>query len=341
MENYLKKIYADARKHQRKILFPEAFDPRILKAIKIILKEKIAQPVVFGGPTLIKKLKQSKIPYHNVKLAGSKLRIIYPKAKGVAVINPKSINKKEYAEWYMKARKGKCPSIKKAIKLMDDPNYLGCMMVKHGEVNGMVSGSASPTSHVLRPALKLLREKNATVSSFFFMQKKKKNFFFADCAVNIMPDEKQLAEIAVETAKSAKKLFKIDPRIAFLSFSTHGSGQSALSDKMKKAAKIAKKKNPKLNIDGELQVDAALFPEICKFKSKQCKLKKPANILIFPDLQCGNISYKLVEWLGHYKAIGPIVQGLSKPVNDLSRGCTVDDIVNVTAITASEIIHKC
>jgi len=274
-------------------------------------------------------------------MVGPKLRIIYPKQNGVAIINPKKINKKDYAKWYMTARKGKCKSINKAMKLMDDPNYLGCMMVKHGEINGMVSGSTSPTSHVLRPALKLLREKNKVVSSFFFMQKDKKNFFFADCAVNIMPDEKQLAEIAVETARSAKKLFKIDPRVAFLSFSTHGSGKHVLAGKMKEAAAIAKRKNPRLKIDGELQVDAALFPDICRFKSKQCKLKKPANILIFPDLQCGNISYKLVEWLGHYKAIGPIIQGLKKPVNDLSRGCNVDDIVDVTAITASEVIHKC
>jgi phosphate acetyltransferase len=294
--------------------------------------------VIFGDEAIIRRLKSLNIPYYGVDFKGW---AIIPKTKStsgkVEVINPKKIDKNRWAELYLKARKRKCPSINQARKYMDDINYLGCMMLKHGEVSGIVSGSSSPTSAVLRPALKLLRDKGATVSSFFFMEKEKKHFFFADCAVNIEPDEKQLASIALETAKSAKQLFKMEPRVAFLSFSTHGSAKHPLADKMRKAMMIAKKKSPKLKIDGELQVDAALFPEICRFKSKGCRLKKEANVLIFPDLECGNISYKLVEWLGKYKAFGPIVQGLQKPVNDLSRGCTVDDIVNVTAITASEI----
>lgn len=339
MEEYLDGIYKDAKENQRRILFPEASDDRILKAIKIILRKKLALPVIFGNAKIMRKIRALKIPYHEVKFSGQ--TIIFPKSKDLAVIDLGKVDRKKYAQLYMSARKKKCSSINKARKYMDDINYLGCMMVLHGEVEGMVSGSSSPTSNVLRPALKLLRKKGITVSSFFFMQKDKNKFFFADCAVNIIPSERELVDIALETASSANKIFKIEPRIAFLSFSTHSSGKHELADKMRNAAVRTSKKKPKLKIDGELQVDAALFPDICRLKAGKCRLEKSANILIFPDLQSGNISYKLVEWLGHYKAIGPIIQGLKKPVNDLSRGCTIEDIVNVTAITASEVIHRC
>ncbi len=319
MSWFIDKIKTRARKNPKKIVFTETDDVRILKAVRQILKERLAVPVLVGEEK-------------NILRSARKLKI---NPKKIEIIEPrKSKELGDYASTLYELRKEKGLSLEEANKLVRKPIYFGMMMLKIGKVDGLIAGATTPTSDTLKPAFQIIktREQFHKVSGAFFMVKGKKVFIFADSAVNILPNEDELAMIAIDSAQTALN-FGLKPKIAMLSFSTKGSAKHPLADKVINATNIIKKLRPDLIVDGEMQVDAAINKGVCKLKCPGCKLKGNANILIFPDLQSANIAYKLVERLGNAKAIGPILQGLVKPVNDLSRGCDVEDIVNLTAIT--------
>lgn len=307
MEKLLKKIRTLAKKHPKKIVFPEPQDPRVLKAVKIILQKKYAEVVLIGK----KKIKS---------------------AESIDPVNSPYYDK--FVKKLVALRKKKGMATTKAKELMKNPIYFAAMMLYSGKVDGMVSGSMTPTADTVRAALQIIgtEKKFHKVSGMFIMILGEKRLFFADTAVTINPDAKDLAGIAIDTAETAKQ-FGIRPAVAMLSFSTKGSAKHPFVDKVKEATAIVKSKKPRLKIEGEVQVDTALVPGVSKLKCPKCKIKGDANVLIFPDLQSGNIAYKLVQRLAGAYAVGPILQGLKKPVNDLSRGCSVEDIVNVTCIT--------
>ena len=314
-----------AKNLHKQIIFPEGFEPRTLQALEIILKEKTAKPVVLGNAqTMTKQAKEL-----GLKIDWSQIKIIDPQ-------DPAYLSK--YTDELYKLRKDKGLTKEQAAKLLENCDYFGVMCVHMDDADGMVSGAAhKSTADTVRPALQIIKtkEKFHKVSGIFFMILERRLLLFADCAVNIEPNSHDLAGIAIDTAETAKR-FGIEPKIAMLSFSTNNSAQHPLVDKVKEATEIVKYKRPELLIDGEIQVDAALIPEIAARKFPNSKIKGDANILIFPDLQAGNIAYKLVERLAGAKAIGPILQGLKKPVNDLSRGCSFHDIADLAAFTACE-----
>ncbi len=326
--DFIAEVWNRAKKLNKTIVFPETGDVRILKATELILKSKLAKIILIGSPIEIERLARNS----NIEI------------EGVEVINPVDSPKLEdYIKRFFKKREKKGISREEATRLIStDTPYFGAMMVDASDADGMVTGAMHTTSDTLHAALQCVgvKEEIKLVSSFFAMILPKKEFgeegliFFADCGVVIDPNSSELADIAISTADSFRKLTFREPRIAMLSFSTKGSAEHILVEKVRKATEIVKSKKPDLIIDGELQADAALIPGIGKKKAPGSEVAGRANILIFPDLDAGNIAYKLVERLGGAKALGPILQGLKKPVNDLSRGCSVDDIVNVTAITA-------
>jgi len=247
----------------------------------------------------------------------------------------------EYVNAFYELRKNKGMTEEKAKELMLDEVFFGMMMVKQGKADGLVSGAAHSTADTLRPALQILKTAPGTklVSTFSVMVVPNCEFgadgvfVFADCGLNQNPDSESLSEIAISTAKSFKQIIGREPRVAMLSYSTMGSAKAEEVDKVRIATELAKEKEPELAIDGEMQFDAAIIPEIAKSKAPNSKVAGKANTLVFPDLQAGNIGYKLVERLAKAEAYGPICQGMAKPVNDLSRGCKAEDIVGVTAIT--------
>ncbi|MBU0980600.1 MAG: phosphate acetyltransferase [Nanoarchaeota archaeon] len=320
MKGFMDNLKKKAKELNRRIVFPESEDERILKAVEIIKKKRFAVPILIGNPEEVqKKAKELKV-----------------KLDGIEIHDPKNFPDYEaWAKQLYEQRKNKGMSLEDAHKTLQDYTYFATMMVHMGKADGFVSGATHPTGDTLRPALQIIKthEKFHKVSSFFIMLLKDKLLIFADCAVEIEPDAKDLAEIAVDTVRTAKK-FGIEPRVAMLSFSTAGSAKHPLVDKVKEATAIAKDKLPDVIVEGDIQVDAALVPHICDKKYPGSKLKGDANVLIFPDLNSGNIAYKLVERLAGAMAIGPILQGLKKPVNDLSRGCSVQDVVDVAVITA-------
>ncbi len=322
MRAFIDNIKEKAKQNQKTIVFPEGTEERIIRAAEQIIKEGIAKIILLGDEGEIK----------------NKAQQLGVNIDGVRIINPSNYEKfDEYANAFFELRKHKGITPKQAKETMKDVSYFGTMLVQMGEADGLVSGSTHSTADTVRPALQIIKthEKFHKVSSFFFMLLNDKLLIFADCAIVINPDAKDLAEIAIDTAKSAKK-FGIEPKVAMLSFSTKGSAKHPYVDKVREAVSIVKDKMPDLVVDGEMQVDAALVPEVCEKKCPVCKLHGDSNLLIFPDLQSGNIAYKLVERLAKANAVGPILQGLRKPVNDLSRGCSVQDVVDVTAITAVE-----
>jgi len=322
-------IKAKAKSNLQTVVLPESYDERMLFAAEKIVEQGLAKVVMLGNP-------------EKIKAAAAAKSILLD---GVQIINPATAPKLEaYVEKLVELRKSKCLSSGDAHKLLtaSDNLYFAGMMVRMGDAGGCVAGATSTTGDVLRSAFHTVGTCCGikTVSSFFLMVTKNPSFgengvlLFADCAVNPNPDAQALAEIAVATARNCKSFLDVDGRVAMLSFSTKGSASHTDIDKVTKAIEIAKSIDPEIFIDGELQADAALIPSIGERKAPGSAVAGKANVLIFPDLDAGNIGYKLVERVAGAEAIGPIIQGLAKPVNDLSRGCSVDDIVNVAAITA-------
>jgi len=325
----LERVFQNAQKNQKRIVLPEGTEPRTLKATEIIVSQKLAQLILLGNPEEIKK---------EAKSLGVTI-------DGVTIVDPKTDSKREtYANLMVEMRKSKGLTKEAALDLLNDPLYFACLMIKNGDADGELAGAINATGDVLRPALQYVKTMPgvSVVSGAFLMFVKDHQYgengilVFADCAVMPDPNEQQLAEIAVTTAKTAKTLAGMDPRVAMLSFSTMGSAQHALVDKMVNATRIAKEMDPSLKIDGEMQLDAALVPEVGRLKAPKSEVAGKANVLVFPGLEAANIGYKLVQRLGNAEAIGPVLQGMAAPINDLSRGCSVNDIVNMVAITANQ-----
>lgn len=321
----LESIRSKARADKKTIVLPEGIEERTIKAAAKISKEGLADIILLGNA-------------EDILDRGSELEM-----SAVTIIDPANSEKYEqYVEELVKIRAHKGLTTDQARELILDPLYYATMMVKMGDADGLVAGAVNSTGNVLRPALQIIKTAPgiSVVSSCFIMEVLYKEYghngvlIFADCAVNPNPNAEQLAEIAITSAKTGKDLVGLDPKVAMLSFSTKGSASHDYVDKVVEATQIAKRLDPDLMIDGELQADAALVESVGQLKSPDSKVAGKANILVFPDLQSGNISYKLVERLGNAVAVGPICQGIAKPVNDLSRGCSVEDIVNVVAITA-------
>lgn len=320
-------IREKAKKNPKIIVLPEGEEPRMIKAAETIINEGLASLILLG----IEENINSKAQELGVNLSNK-----------IQIINPKASEKfEEYAESYYQLRKHKGVSLDEAYQLLENPLYFGALMVYHDDADGLVAGSINATGDVFRPALQTIKTApgiNIVSSSFIMVVPdcpygEKGIMVFADCALNPEPNAEQLADVAIASATTGKALVGFEPRVAMLSFSTKGSGKHPLVDKVIEATKIAKEKKPELLIDGELQADAALIPSIGERKAPNSKIAGKANVLIFPDLHSGNIACKLIERLAKAEAIGPISQGMKKPVNDLSRGCSVEDIVNVVAIT--------
>lgn len=329
----LKDFKERAASDLKKIVFAEGNDERIVKAAAEIESEKIAEVVILGNKDQI----NSSAAEYGVDL------------NGVEIIDPKNSNYiTEFRDEFYELRKHKDISKEEAEKAIKDPLYFGTMMIYTGKADGMVAGADNATGNVLRPAFQIVKTKEgiSTVSSALIMVLKDKSFgedgvmVFSDCAVNPAPNSEQLAEIAITTADTSKELLNFDPKVAMLSFSTMGSARHENVDNVSEAVKIAHKNAPELKIDGEMQADAALVESVGKRKAPESKIAGTANILIFPDLQSGNIGYKLVQRLAGAEAVGPILQGLAAPINDLSRGCSVEDVINLTAITAVQAQNK-
>jgi len=330
----IKSIKQKAKRTPQRIVLPESDDERMLKAADIILNEGIAQIILIGKEEIIKD-----------QVVDLGLQHI----KDAMIIDPDDHSKKEeYIDLMIELRKHKGLNRKDAANLIRDPLYLSTLMIKAGDADGEVAGAKNATGDVLRPAFQYVKTLPgiSVVSGAFIMIVKDKHygeeglFVFADCAVHPNPTARELAEIAVATGKTTRAIAGFEPRIAMLSFSTKGSARHAMVDKVTEATRLAQEMAPDLQIDGELQADAAIVQEIAKSKAPGSKIAGKANVLIFPTLETGNIAYKLVQRLADAEAIGPVLQGMAAPINDLSRGCSVSDIVNLVAITANQAADK-
>ena len=325
--SFIERIKERARTEIKTIVLPEATDSRILEAAQIVKNEGYAKIILIGDEEKVKEIANDKgINIENIQ-----------------IVNPlKDKKTEEYAKALYELRKSKGMTEEQAHQLILDPVYFGMMMVKLNEADGLVSGAAHSTSDTLRPALQILKTAPGTklVSAFFILvvpnceYGSNGTFIFADSGLNEEPDSDKLSEIAISSSKSFEQLIGEKAKVAMLSYSTYGSAHSASTEKIIEATRLVKEKAPELVVDGELQLDAAIVPEVAEFKAKGSPLKGRANVLIFPDLSAGNIGYKLVQRLAKAEAYGPLCQGIAKPVNDLSRGCSSQDIAGVVAITA-------
>ena len=330
----LQKIKESALKNKKRIVLPEGQEERTLKAANQIIEEGFADIILLGNVQQIKTQAES-FGLGNIHKA--------------QIIDPMAHAKKEYyAELLYNIRKEKGLTMAEALKLVEDPLYLAVLMIKNGDADGEVAGAMNSTGNVLRPAFQIVKTLPgiSVVSGVFFMIFKDKSIgdngilVFADCAVHPDPTERELAEIAVMTAKTTKAIIGLEPRVAMLSFSTKGSAKHPMCDKVINATRIAKEMDPSIIIDGELQADAAIVAAIGNSKAPGSPVAGNANVLIFPTLEVGNIAYKLVQRLAGAEAVGPVLQGMAAPINDLSRGCSVDDIVNLVAITVNQAANK-
>ena len=328
----MNQIVERAKANKQRIVLPEGTEERTLKAANQLLADEVAELILIGNPDEIMGLAKEWGLEHIGK---------------ATIINPADHPKKEeYAQLLCELRKKKGMTIEEARKLVENPLYLGCLIIKAGDADGQLAGAKNTTGDVLRPALQIIKTTPGItcVSGGMLMLTQAPEcgengvLFVGDVAVTPMPDANQLAQIAVCTAQTAKAVAGIDPRVAMLSFSTKGSAKHEVVDKVTEALAIAKEMAPELKIEGELQADAALVPRIGQSKAPGSEIAGYANVLVFPCLEVGNIAYKLVERLGHATAIGPVLQGIARPVNDLSRGCSIDDIYNMVAITAMQAI---
>lgn len=328
--NILNEMLERAKANPQKIVLPEGTDERTLKAANEILKEGIAQIILLGNKAVIED-SASRLGLSNI----GKATIIDPENNADA---------NTYIDLLLELRKKKGLQREEAEKLVQNPLYLACLLIKNGDADGEVAGAQNATGDVLRPAFQIIKTLPgiSVVSGAFLMFTKKPEFgengllVFADCAVHPNPTASELAEIAVATGKTTRAICGVEPKIAMLSFSTKGSAKHEMVDKVVEATKLAKIMAPDMEIDGELQADAAIIPAIGKSKAPDSSIAGLANVLVFPTLEVGNIAYKLVQRIADADAIGPILQGMAAPVNDLSRGCSVDDIVKLVTITANQ-----
>ena len=330
----IEKIIARAKSDKQRIVLPESMEERTLTAANSLIEDGVAEIVLIGNAIEIKE-KAKSLNLHNIAKA--------------TIVDPTEHDKRdEYINLLIELRKHKGMTAEKAEQLVEDPLYLSCLMIKNGDADGEIAGAENTTGNVLRPALQIIKTQPGirVVSGAFLMFTQLPELgedgvlLLADCAVMPNPDATELAQIAVSSAQTWSALMKDEPRVAMLSFSTKGSAQNEMVDKVVEATKIAKEIDANLLIDGELQADAAIVPSVSNSKAPGSALEGRANVLVFPSLEAGNIAYKLVQRLGNAEAIGPILQGMAAPVNDLSRGCSVEDIYRMVAVTANQAIEN-
>lgn len=327
MSVFTDKLKARATANLQNIVLAEGEELRTLQAASMVLSEGYANIILLGSKEKIEKIAGE----HNIDISKA------------TIINPVESDKyADYVEKFFELRKKKGVTHEIALETLKNTLYFGVMMVKEGDADGMVAGAVNSSANVLRPSLQILKTAPGTkLVSAFFIQVVPNcelgangTFLFADCALNEDPDAEALSEIAISSAKSFTDLVGEEAKVAMLSYSTYGSAKSDLVTKMQEATRISKEKRPDLKLDGELQLDAAIVPEVGESKAPGSDIAGQANVLVFPNLDAGNIGYKLVQRLGNAEAYGPILQGIAKPVNDLSRGCSAEDIAGVVAITA-------
>lgn len=328
----IKQIVERAKANKQRIVLPEGTEVRTITAADQLLADGVAEIILIGNTKEVKELAAS-LNLKNIDKA--------------TILDPQNYEKKEaYTNLLFELRKAKGMTIEQASKLAEDPLYIGCLMIKNGDADGEIAGAQNTTGDVLRPALQIIKTAPgiSVVSGAFLMFTTQKQYgkdgllVVADCAVTPDPTASQLAEIAVATGQTARALVGEEPQVAILSFSTKGSAKHPMVDKVIEATQLAQKIDPTMNIDGELQADAALVPSVGQQKAPGSKVAGHANVLVFPSLEVGNIAYKLVQRLGNAEAVGPILQGMAAPVNDLSRGCSVSDVYNMVAIAANQAI---
>ncbi|AJH77507.1 phosphate acetyltransferase [Heyndrickxia coagulans DSM 1 = ATCC 7050] len=321
MSTFFDGIKEKVRGHNKTIVFPESSDERVLTAVSRFASDEVIRPVLIGNKDEIQ----------------AKARDIGVSVEGVAVYDPEEYaGFEEMVQAFVERRKGKATE-EDARQILKDVNYFGTMLVYLKKADGLVSGAIHSTADTVRPALQIIKTKQGVkkVSGVFIMVRGEEKFVFADCAINISPDSQDLAEIAAESAKTART-FDIEPRIAMLSFSTKGSAHSDETEKVAQAVRLAKERDPELVVDGEMQFDAAYVPAVAQKKAPDSVIQGNATVFIFPNLDAGNIGYKMAQRLGGFEAVGPILQGLNAPVNDLSRGCNAEDVYHLALISAAQ-----
>lgn len=330
--NLIETIIAKAKADKQRIVLPEGTEKRTLQAAEKLLNDGVANIILLGNESEIMNLSKE-LSLSNIGKA--------------TIIDPKNHDKKQtYIDLLVELRKSKGMTQEQATVLVENPLYLACLMIKNGDADGEIAGAQNTTGDVLRPALQIIKTMPgvSVVSGAFIMFTQTSQYgsngtlLFADCAVMPNPNAQELASIAIASAQTARSIVGVEPRVAMLSFSTKGSAQHEMVDKVVEATRIAKETAPDLLIDGELQADSAIVESVAKQKAPQSEIAGKANVLVFPTLEAGNIGYKLVQRLGNAEAVGPVLQGMAAPVNDLSRGCSVDDIYKMVAITANQAI---